>query len=484
MNAVYARVSTEEQARSGYSLADQIKSCRNRLLTMGLAESEIQEYVDEGYSGEFLDRPAMDRLRNDLRAGLLQNIIVYDPDRLARNLTHMLLIGDEIEKHKAKLLFVTGDYEISPEGKLFFSIRGAVAAFEKEKIRERTIRGKRSKAMSGKVIANRQPYGYDWDEQNCNYTINTQEAAIVKYIYGLCLDGYGLKKIAIALNEKGLVNKHGKPFKFKYVYNILKSELYSGTNYEFREQWKKISQSEYDIKCNPRDEWISISVPAIISKELQAKVLIQFDQNYKLSHRNTRKDYLLTGIIKCGICGMGMCALPGSEYKKQQSYYVCYGKRENKNCPGSKYIPISEIENDVWNYILDIAKGKVNILDIIKQKDETLDRTAEIDKHSKIESQLLLKRDEITSWFVDGLIAANTAKKTLNEINKELNRVTAMLNSLHQTQEKSQKAIPNINLSHVLDANTTREKQKLLRSWNLKVYVTRENKMNQFILEV
>jgi len=120
----------------------------------------------------------------------------------------------------------------------------------------------------------------------------------------------------------------------------------------------------------------------------------------------------------------------------------------------------------------------------VNQKDENLDRTTEINKHSKIEAELLLKRGEITSWFVDGLIGANTAKKTLNEINKELNSVTAMLNSLRQTQEKTRKNIPSINLSDVLNANTTKEKQKLLRSWNLKVYVTRENKMNKFILEV
>ena len=128
MNAIYARVSSEEQAKSGYSLGDQLQVCRNRLLSMGF--TDIKEYIDDGYSGEYLDRPALEELRNALRNKLIQNICIYDPDRLSRNLTNQLLIADEIEKSAANLYFVTGDYDASPEGRLFFNIRGAISAFE------------------------------------------------------------------------------------------------------------------------------------------------------------------------------------------------------------------------------------------------------------------------------------------------------------------------------------------------------------------
>ena len=163
MNAIYARVSTDAQAETGYSISDQIRTCREHAEKNGL---EIVEYIDDGYSGEYLERPALERLRDDLRAKLIHNVIVYDPDRLSRNLTNQLLLADEIEKANAQLIFITHDYDASPEGRLFFSIRGAISAFEKAKIRERTLRGKRSKALSGKLTFNDDAYGYTYDKEN------------------------------------------------------------------------------------------------------------------------------------------------------------------------------------------------------------------------------------------------------------------------------------------------------------------------------
>ncbi|HWR31820.1 MAG TPA: recombinase family protein, partial [Negativicutes bacterium] len=133
-SAIYARVSTDDQARAGYSLPDQVAACRQRLLALG--HTDIAEYIDDGYSGEFLDRPALSRLRDDLRKKKVEIVMVYDPDRLSRNLINQLLLSDEFEGENCKLLFVTGDYDASPEGRLFFSLRGAVAEFEKAKIRE------------------------------------------------------------------------------------------------------------------------------------------------------------------------------------------------------------------------------------------------------------------------------------------------------------------------------------------------------------
>ncbi len=86
---------------------------------------QVLIYTDEGYSGEFLERPGLEKLRDDVRKGLIEAVIVYDPDRLARNLMHQLLIDDELRKNNVELIFVNGEYENTPEGKLFFYTQGS-----------------------------------------------------------------------------------------------------------------------------------------------------------------------------------------------------------------------------------------------------------------------------------------------------------------------------------------------------------------------
>lgn len=129
---IYVRVSTSEQAEQGYSIQTQIKACKDKAYELGAID--IFEYADEGFSGAKLDRPAMTKLRDDIRKDKLDIIICYDPDRLARNLAHQLLITDEIEKYcREGLIFVSVSFENSPEGRLFYSMRGAFSAYEREK---------------------------------------------------------------------------------------------------------------------------------------------------------------------------------------------------------------------------------------------------------------------------------------------------------------------------------------------------------------
>src|SRR5690349_18457080 len=110
MIAIYARVSTEDQAKNGYSLREQIRACQN--LTAG---QEVKEYCDEGISGEILDRPALKELRTDVKNGLISKVLCLDPDRLSRKLINQLILTEEIEK-KCPIEFLNGEYKKSAEG--------------------------------------------------------------------------------------------------------------------------------------------------------------------------------------------------------------------------------------------------------------------------------------------------------------------------------------------------------------------------------
>jgi site-specific DNA recombinase len=106
--AIYARVSTDMQAEQGYSLGAQVEDCTAKAKELGA--TMIKEYVDDGYSGAYLERPALESMREALRSGLFQAVVCYDVDRLSRNLSHQLIITEDIEKNGATLHFVKSNY--------------------------------------------------------------------------------------------------------------------------------------------------------------------------------------------------------------------------------------------------------------------------------------------------------------------------------------------------------------------------------------
>src|SRR5690625_2928289 len=148
MIAIYARVSTEEQLK-GYSIEGQIEDC------VRLAETnDVLTYIDDGYTGEILNRPNLTKLLEDVEKGVIEKVICYDPDRLSRKLLNQLIITEKLDKHEVKLLFVKSDYKNDPEGNLYFQVRGAFSEFDKAKIKHNTMTGRYRKAKRGKVVKN------------------------------------------------------------------------------------------------------------------------------------------------------------------------------------------------------------------------------------------------------------------------------------------------------------------------------------------
>jgi site-specific DNA recombinase len=482
MNAIYVRVSTDEQARTGYSLHDQLASCRSRLISLGM--TDIQEYIDDGYSGEFLERPALDRLRDDLRAKRIQVVIAYDPDRLSRNLTNQLLLSDDIEQSGAQLLFVTGDYDASPEGRLFFSMKGAIAAYEKAKIRERTTRGRRSKALSGKVVINNKPYGFNWDTENSTYTINEEEAKIVHLIYDLCLNNnWGAPKITAELYARGICNRKGKPFNSVYIYRILKKELYCGTAYSLQLSTQKISQYKIKVTNMPKENWIPIPIPSIETIDRWKQVQKVIEQNGKLSKRNTKRDYLLRGILKCGICGMGMVASHVAPTGKIHHYYRCVTKSSpqyslNVKCP-NRYIPVDALEESVWEAFVSIASTNAHLIDFLREKHLPSDHSDEIAKLSKERDNFLQKRSKLLKWYRTNIIDCATAESELQIIDKELFTFNTTLTALQKTQEKIRE-ITVVSPEQILNANAVDKKRQILLHSAIEVHVKRISKTSEF----
>ncbi|MEJ9318581.1 recombinase family protein, partial [Halalkalibacterium halodurans] len=370
MIGVYVRVSSEEQAQKGYSVRNQLDECKKKAGT-----NEVIEYVDEGYSGEFLERPALEKLRKDVREGIITKVVCYDPDRLSRKLMNALIIDDEFRKRGVEMVYVNGEYAHSPEGQLFYSMRGAISEFEKAKINERMSSGRRRKAREGKVVKNNYCYGYDYDKEKSQYVINEDEAKIVRLIFDLFTNpndiAKGMNGIANYLTEKGVPTKRrAGVWHRQVVRQILMNRTYTGTLYQNRwntegmlaNKYKKESGEKVPMKERDPSEWIPTKIPRIISDEQfeYAQDLLQ-QARRRWAKSGTHK-YLLSGLVRCGKCGNTMTGVKRNTWGQKILKYT-----DRKNTAGAKHfgcgneLRASKLEDVVWKQIREILDNPEKI---------------------------------------------------------------------------------------------------------------------------
>src|SRR3974390_1709722 len=158
--AFYARVSSEQQAVA-HTIESQISALTERARSDGAPVPPERQFVDDGFSGATLIRPALDRLRDLVSVGAIDQIYVHSPDRLARNYAYQVLLIDEWRRRGVDLVFLNRPLGQSPEDDLLLQVQGIVAEYERAKIMERSRRGKKHAAQSGSLnVISRAPFGY------------------------------------------------------------------------------------------------------------------------------------------------------------------------------------------------------------------------------------------------------------------------------------------------------------------------------------
>lgn len=282
----------------------------------------VKEYIDDGYSGARLDRPAMDQLRKDLKTNLFDTIYFLNTDRIAREVTYQTIIIAEILKYKKQVIINGKDYIHNPENKFTLTVLGAVAELERAKIIERVTRAKQLKIRQGHLLGcGSNIYGYDYHRRTPNsepeYTINKNEAKIVKQVFETYANTQiGLRRIAINLEEKNVPTKSGKNiWRVSLLKNIISNEMYIGVRYynmvrrirEYANPIYDIKHSSSKIVKRERKDWIGVKVPAIIKKELFEKAKERREWNKK-HYRNPKIIQLLSSVIRCGCCGSSVFA--------------------------------------------------------------------------------------------------------------------------------------------------------------------------------
>ncbi len=158
--AIYARVSSEQQAGDS-TIASQVAALEGRVLVDGLVLVPDHRFVDDGYSGATLVRPALERLRDLAAFGAVDRVYVHSPDRLARRYAYQVLLVDELRRAGVEIVFLNRQIGVSPEDDLLLQVQGMMAEYERAKILERSRRGKRHGARRGLInVLTGAPYGY------------------------------------------------------------------------------------------------------------------------------------------------------------------------------------------------------------------------------------------------------------------------------------------------------------------------------------
>lgn len=467
--AIYIRVSTEEQSKK-YSPGNQREECIKKAKSLGA--KYIVEYSDS-ISGSVLSRPGLTLLREAVKNGEISLVVCLDPDRLARKLQHQLLIADEIEK-RAKLEFVNFEWENTPEGKMFFAMRGAFAEYEREKIRIRTSRGRLQKAKSGKPPSFFHNYGLNYNKEKEEIFINNEEAPVIKNIFKWFLEeDMGINGVANRLNSMGVPTKKQKgKWHRQVVRQILMNPIYKGDmTYNRYNCWdyslNKHKPQDERVKMVERDksEWVIIKVPAIIERDIWEAAQNKLTKARRLWVNKGKKKYLLSGLVSCGDCGNTMTGVYANDWGKKKRYYTCRKSctgYKNPGCKPQKRVPASMLEDAVWEKIkklLDkpeimieeispnmnndnineelnsiekqlknIAQGQTNIINIISSGLVPLDKkTKEKLLELKKQEEFLLKRKKEVEKTSNNRIIdfdIRCLKKVAKELIKHLDKMS------------------------------------------------------------
>lgn len=352
---IYLRVSSEEQAQHGYSLAVQRERCLETAHRLGAYR--VWEFADEGVSGSVLNRPALNQLREAVRQGEVDLVVVYDPDRFARNVAHQLLITEEIERCGARLEFVNFEWKNTPEGQMFYTIRGAVAQYEREKIRERTMAGRLQKARQGKLPLGVSPYGYVYNGSKQQLEIAEDEAQVVRLLYyRFVTEDIGYLGLACWLNKNCIpTKKRAGCWKRQVVKQILTSSIYKGVFYANRFDCRGVGLNRFREKSErvrpglrPRAEWIAIAVPPIVDAVLWEKAQ-EKASSLRLARTQSRvRNYLLKGLLHCGICGGRLYGRYSRSRLRDYLYYTCAGIKDGTKLHGTYSLSAAALEKTVW----------------------------------------------------------------------------------------------------------------------------------------
>lgn len=458
--AGYVRVSTDEQAEEGTSIGLQIRQIQQYACTFGVDLRPDQLYVDDGWSGKDLNRPAMTRLRAAVQAGQVDCVLVAKLDRLSRNLrdTVNLCLGewqDEAEEgRRCVLKSISEPFDTYTDfGRMVFGLLAMFAEFERRRIAERTWSGKAARAEEGRNAGHRAPYGYRLvpapDGRGSSFALVPEEAALIRRICGLYRSGAGDRQIALRLNEEGYRFRGGRLWQAQQVARVLTNPIIAGMY-----AYGRTTGARQGSRRLPQEQWLfsrpEDGPPAVISAEAYQQIQALRAERRR-QRRGRRGSALLTGLLRCGRCGSA-CGVKHSGPDGRYCYYRCL--REKQIGPaacGAPQVRADKLENQVTAAIFALLDAShQELLERLRTEAErqlTGVRRALLEKHQQFSDAEAL-RQAYFHWLEAGRLTPEAVQQRLDQLAAQEALVRKEVVLLTQRQTALENQISTLQVSH------------------------------------
>ena len=373
--AIYARVSSARQKKDE-TIGSQTAALREHAAQARLEVPAEWIFEDEGHSGATLVRPALEALRDLAAQGCVDVVLCYSPDRLARKFAYQALLLEEFARAGVRVEFVKGPRGDSPEDQLLIQFQGMFAEYEKAQLMERYRRGKAHRARCGSVnVLGGAPFGYRYvsktADSGASYEIVDHEAVIAAELFRRYTDdSASIADLTRWLTSEKVPTRTGKArWDRSVVWGMLRNPAYAGTavfgktqvlqespglNRRARLEGRSVPRASKTVD-RPREEWIEIPVPAIVTAGTFQRAAQRLADNKRYAARNTKVPSLLQGLAACSACGYGYYRTSARTTSRKIYYYRCLGsddyRYEGGRVCGNKPVRADYLDTVVWDHI-------------------------------------------------------------------------------------------------------------------------------------
>jgi len=468
--AFYARVSSDGQTR-GNTVASQVAALRERSAADDAAVSPDHSYVDEGWSGTALTRPALERLRDAIAAGELDRVYVLAPDRLARRYAYQVLLVEEFRRAGVEVVFLNRAIGGSAEDDLLLQVQGMIAEYERARILERSRRGRRHAALSGAVSALcAMPYGYRYLGRytaggTARVEVVEEEARMVRQLF----DWVGVERISLRdacrrLRALDCPTRTGLTrWDATTLSGMLRNPAYQGTAMFGRTRATAPAQprlrpirgrpqpSRHASNSStpvPREEWITIPVPAIVEVGVFEAAQLQLDENRRRKREGRRRSgWLLQGLVVCRLCGYAFYGkmargMVGNRRPADYGYYRCTGTDAHRYggvapCT-NRSVRSDKLEQAVWQQVQAVLDNPKRVAEEHERRIAAArggDAAGDIEALDRHIVRLRRGVDRLIDGYTEGIIDPDEFKPRLAGLKARLARLQSERETAMATHE-------------------------------------------------
>lgn len=437
--ALYCRVSTEDQAeRSTIQIQQDFLRNFSKLYDLTI----YQEYIDEGISGTvpLPDRPGGSQLLIDAQYQCFQAVIVYRLDRLGRSLHSMLDAYTHLETLNIVIRSATEQFDTSTAiGKFMFQFLGSLAELERSTINERMTLGRVRMTKNGKWTSGTPPFGYALDDNghlipSQRHVAGMTEADLVLDIFTRIAAGSSSVKEALRLNALNIPPSTDKDktqartprlWRSSNIRYIIHNKVYTGT-YTIQ------SKLGGDILC---------SAEAIVPMSVWHKANDQLTLNRNLPRGNQKRTYLLSGLIKCGLCNANYVGCRIADGKGWEApYYRCGHQihgHGGERCKAG-IVRGEPLEAFIWNQCVEFIKNPQRVIALLQEKlaDYAQKNHGAATRHQTLQRALLDKEQErqrIRHLFVKGHIGPEEMETSYLAVDRDIMLIRRELDEIQSS---------------------------------------------------